>query len=253
MDMKEQSLDFLWITYFGITKTEAKNNKNKAAFACADRAYRDLCRRIPYRYSSSEIEENKKEYKDYIDLKDSFREVVCDYIINSIEDINGEFDDFHRTTCGGIIALSDGTDNEHPEYKKLFKPVKHDTAEKIGLNYGLAQKWLNMTIKNMLVMGLWDDLFKHYLSSIHVPIDSYILDAAGGTKGDSICEGEDVKHLGIKSKKYFGEHSWSKIPDDEEYIKKYYQYQDEIRTSTNNNQIEWEHEAWIAESKKNKK
>ena len=102
-------------------------------------------------------------------------------------------------------------------------------------------------------MGLWDDLFKHYLSSIHVPIDSYILDAAGGTKGDSICEGEDVKHLGIKSKKYFGEHSWSKIPDDEEYIKKYYQYQDEIRTSTNNNQIEWEHEAWIAESKKNKK
>ena len=85
MDMKEQSLDFLWITYFGITKTEAEKNKEKAAFACADRAYRDLCRRIPYFYSSSEIEKNKKEYKDYIDLKDSFREAVCKYIIKSIE------------------------------------------------------------------------------------------------------------------------------------------------------------------------
>ena len=245
--LEDMATDFLWATYFGITTADAENDKDNAALCCAARAYRDLCRVIPYKHSSSTIEKNKKKYSDYIGKKSKFRDAVCEYIVTSIEKIDGDFETFHRKTCRGIISLSDGTDKMHPDYSELFKADKN---EKIGLNYGLAQKWLNMTIKNMLVMGIWGEKLNKYMDDIHIPLDSYIFDAAGGTKGEPIYGNEGVKHLGIKVKKYFGNNTWSQIPDESNQIEAYYSYQSEIQTLTGNEQIKWEHDAWIAESKK---
>lgn len=244
--LEDMATDFLWATYFGITKKDAEDDKKTAAYCCADRAYRDLCRVISYRYSSSTIEKDKKKYSDYIDKKSKFREDVCNYIITSIKKIDGNYDTFHRNTCRGIISLS----KKEEYYTELFKKDKN---KKIGLNYGLTQKWLNMTIKNMLVMGMWGEILNKYMGDIHIPLDSYIFDAAGGTKGEPIYGDEGVKHLGIKVKKYFGNNTWSQIPDESNQIEAYYSYQSEIRTLTGNEQIKWEHDAWIAESKKNRK
>lgn len=241
--------DFLWVTYFGITTADAENDKDNAALCCADRAYRDLCRVIPYKHSSSTIEKNKKKYSDYIDKKSKFRDAVCKYIVTSIKKIDGDFETFHRKTCRGIISLSNGTDKMHPDYSELFKADKN---EKIGLNYGLAQKWLNMTIKNMLVMGIWGEKLNKYMDDIHIPLDSYIFEAAGGTKGKPIF-GNKGEHLGIIAKDYFDNYTWSKIPNNEQYRKAYYIFQEKIREETNRKQIEWEHAAWIAESKKKSK
>ena len=245
---EEMATDFLWATYFGITQNDADNDKEKAAYYCADRAYRGLCRVISYKYSSSTIEKNKKKYSDYIDKKSKFRDAVCKYIVTSIKKIDSDFESFHRKTCRGIITISDGTDEKSIDYSGLFKL---DKTRKIGLNYGLAQKWLNMTIKNMLVMGLWDN-FNNILPDLHIPLDSYIFDAAGGAKGERIYENEG-EHLGIIARDYFDNYTWSQIPDESNQIEEYYNYQREIQKRTSNKQIEWEHAAWIAESKKKSK
>ena len=235
--------DFLWATYFGITKTDAKLNERDAAYCCADRAYRDLCRRISFAYSSSEIEDMKKEEREeYIQKKHAFRQDVSKYIVEKIIELKSNFVDFHKETCRGIISFSNGSNSDGKNYKEIFSEP---------LNYGLAQKWLNMTIKNMLVMGLWDNL-NSFLPYLHIPLDSYIFDAAGGTKGKPIF-GNEGEHLGIIARDYFDNYTWSKIPDNTQYMNAYYNFQEIIQKETKGNQIEWEHKAWIAESKKNSK
>lgn len=242
---EKMATDFLWSTYFGITKTDAELNKRKAAYCCADRAYRDLCRRISFAYSSSEIEEMKKEEREeYIQKKQEFRYCVSEYIVESILNLKSDFDGFHKAICSGIISFSNGNNSCKKRFNEIFNEP---------LNYGLAQKWLNMTIKNMIVMGLWNNILDNYLPYLHIPLDSYIFDAASGEEGEPICEGENVKHLGINEKEYFKNYTWSNIPNNNAFIEKYYQYQKRIKEKTNCNQIEWEHKAWIAESKKNRK
>ena len=43
--MKE---DFLWYTYFGITKIDAEKDHKKALEKCVYRAYLDMCRTISF-------------------------------------------------------------------------------------------------------------------------------------------------------------------------------------------------------------
>lgn len=235
------SIDFLWVSYFGITKSEVKsdNNYREAAIACANRAYLDLCRRISFKYRSSQIDKMKvNERKEYITKKKEFRSNVVSYIVDCILSIQGEYDCFHRTACSGIIALSNGK-----EHKGIFDEP---------LNYGLAQKWLNMTVKNMLIMGLWRDLFDDYINEIHIPLDSYIFAAAGGREGEIIFKDKNAIHLGLSAGKYFDEYTWSKIPNKKKYIENYYDYQKKIREKTGYKPVEWEHLAWIEQAKKEK-
>lgn len=235
----EMSIDFLWATYFGITKSEINqdNHYREGALACANRAYLDMCRRISFAHSSSEIEDMKREEREqYIQKKQSFRQCVSEYIVDSILGLKSDFDDFHRRTCSGIISFSNGKD-----FNDIFNE---------SLNYGLAQKWLNMTIKNMLVMGLWNNLFEKYVSQLHVPIDSYILEAAEGTKEIQSNDNQKKIYLGVSANEYFGKYKWSQIPNDPQYIERYYAYQKRIRIETNGCPMEWEHYAWIEISKK---
>lgn len=240
------SLDFLWASYFGITKSEVKadNNYRDAAIACANRAYLDLCRRISFKYSSSHIEKMSiNSRKEYISKKARFRSDAVSFIVDSILALEGDYDSFHKAICCGIIALSNGESVAHPEHREVFNEA---------LNYGLAQKWLNMTIKNMLIMGLWNDLFDNYTSIIHIPLDSYIFSAAGGKEGEIIFRDERARHLGLKQEDFFDTYTWSKIPNEEKYIENYYQYQRMIREKTENRPVEWEHLAWIEQAKKEK-
>ena len=87
------------------------------------------------------------------------------------------FDAWH---CKAIEKLID----KSKEYQELF--------EESQITVGQAQKWLNMSIKYMRMMGLLNKDIKSEF--IHVPIDNYIVDAV--KKNGKISELFEVESLG---------------------------------------------------------
>lgn len=244
MYSKEISQDFLWYSYFGITASDAEESREKAAYRCANRAYRDACRKLSFAVSTSkldgmrkeaaakkksgDIEGSKKiadEVKTHTELKQRFRKDTNEYIVSALLNLKGEYDDVHRTICMTVI-------NRAKAYQGLFDDP---------LTFGIAQKWVNMTVKNMLVMGLWNDELSRYSGKLHIPIDSYLITAVR-------------RELGIhaNSEEYFNKSPWSGIAVDQ--ADQYYAYQRAIREKlrkidSKRTPLEWEHEMWIREAK----
>lgn len=213
----EELYNFLMYSVFGIVDEDENLDKK---IKCAHRAYRDLARTLRYKYSSSELEHAKKD-PDVAKFKkdrDSWVKEICEELINSIEGFpkDGDFNQWHKDKCGELIKKTKGKD--------LFK-------EDHSFTWGHAQKWLNMTLKYLWLM----DLLPEEISprSLHVPIDSYILDAL---KEKPLFEGS------IKASKYNGQ-AWSAMSEDN-----YKQLQSEIRAmpkEENESPIEWEGRVWI--------
>ena len=213
----EELYNFLVYSVFGIVDEDENLDKK---IKCAHRAYRDLARTLRYKYSSSELEDAKKD-PDVAKFKkdcDSWVKEICEELINSIEGFpkDGDFNQWHKDKCDELIKKTKGKD--------LFKKDHSFT-------WGHAQKWLNMTLKYLWLM----DLLPEEISprSLHVPIDSYILNAL---KEKPLFEGS------IKASKYNGQ-AWSAMSEDN-----YKQLQSEIRAmpkEENESPIEWEGRVWI--------
>ena len=108
---------YLKLLYFGDT--------NKPYEAAINRAYRDFCRTI--QFNGEQQDRNKNETKKDIT---SFIESEIIKAANGTSD-QREFDIWHEETCAKI--------------REKFKiATLHD---------GQAQKWLNMTLKYLLIMG----------------------------------------------------------------------------------------------------
>lgn len=216
--------DFLWFSFFGITKSAAEENASDAMSFCIQRAYLDVCRTIRFRYNTQDIEKGVRSNNDcminYYNKKRALIASISRIIQIAINDYllcektlnKEEFDNWHCGLCNLItnIDLQNGVLKENEVF-----------------HYGQAQKWINMSIKYMLVMGLWDDQLNANLSHYHIPLDSYILNAA-----------EDKLGL-AKPKKV-----WSRL--DEETYK---DYQQRIRGLLICPPIEWEWGTWIEQAK----
>jgi hypothetical protein len=203
---KKENLEFLLNSYFGSGRTIE---------TCAKRAYGDLGRTLS---GMSKMSDEKKR---------AYRSAVHKFISDSIESLlkanvtsQKAFDEWHGKACSGIIKISE----------------KHKLPLNNGFTYGLAQKWLNMTLKYMLVMEQWNaqsDPIKKYF---HVPVDSYIMQAAS----------EDFKinlsHRSGGERKYSTDSKgWSKWDESE-----YTAFQVSLRKATKpKSPIEWEFPAWL--------
>lgn len=124
-------------------------------------AYRDFCRTI--RKRASVKEETKKDVKKSTNiLGNRFNETI--ELIGErlkIIPISGdqkEFDEWHNSLCNSIRD----TYNKNNEYTSIYE----------AFEYGQAQKWVNMTLKNMYL--LCDDVDESY-EVMHVPVDKIIL------------------------------------------------------------------------------
>lgn len=222
MSHKPENMKFLEWSYTGkkgLTDFDGLCNwyfgsEKRTISVCAHRAYRDFCRRL------TGISKCKAT------VKDSWRKQSEDLIVTSIEELfqslpNGlaDFDRWHKNVCEKLI--------EHTPHVDLKLPNEFP--------YGLAQKWLNMTLKNMLIMEQWNtqlDTIKDYL---HVPVDSYIMEAASKCQvaiqrkdGQYDIYREDVSK------------PWSQW-DYEVYI----EFQKELRKKLSEAPIVWEGPAWI--------
>ena len=197
-NMQNLIADFYRVCVFG--------NKNPEIKDVAKRAYRDLCRTI-------------RDTKQ--DIRDKAKNEVFDFITSEIEKLENkeysDYDKFHETLCDGIIDI----------YKN----------HKIKFYYGQAQKWVNMLMKYLCVLGVerfpWLKGMHHYL---HIPIDSIILDLAiNELKINTVT----VKSRNISLKNI----TWSRIEDKEIYDA----IQTELRRAIearNEIPIIWEFNAW---------
>ena len=135
---------------------------------CAEIAYKDLQRNLGGIGGTGDAAK--------VDAKDKFKVDVVAFIRARIlllldmafpkepRERQDAFDGWHQEACEGIREIA-GDINRYLE--KEF-------------SYGLAQKWLNMTLKNMLVAETaeWHKKLYKVKKLLHVPVDSYVIDAA---------------------------------------------------------------------------
>lgn len=147
----EDVLRFLRLAYFG--------NIDEPYNAAGDRAYRDFCRTIDFPKSEQKLS-RQNQIQKYLN-----RQSVKDGIYNWLQDEVGlldvttqmDFDIWHCSICNRIIA---------------------DFSNEATLYYGQAQKWLNMTMKYLLVLGVPE--IERLTPFIHIPIDNIVIQTAKG-------------------------------------------------------------------------
>ena len=231
-ETKAIRVDDLFYFVFGIALDANDEDKIKK---CVHKAYLDLCRTIKFKFSSSKIEEmkNKNSSQEKKNKAEEFEKQKTEFI-NSIENLiieavnNKEmledFDVWHKKLSKKIKDNSRG------------KSILIDEKDKTGLSCGQIQKWINMTLKYMRIMGLTDSCLENKL---HIPLDDYILKAASYNENEKICDSYEVYGLGIDNS--LGK--WSEISEYDKYM----DYEDSVRRKIVC-PIEWESKAWIAEA-----
>lgn len=213
----EKLMNFLVYSYFGCDISDPAEEKKQK---CARRAYLDLARTVKYKYSSSELDKAKKDpdKRKYRDMRNDTITDICEKLIDSIGNYpgsNADFDSWHQKECERIQDIMNGE-------------VKDEKLLKKDFTFGQAQKWVNMTLKYMWLLDMLPEGISE--EDLHVPIDSFILEALTNIYKDGTY-------------KYNGE-AWSRLTTD-----KYDTIQKEIRNIAKekeiNAPIEWENTAWI--------
>ncbi len=162
--------------------------------AASERAYRDMCRTLHLGDADSKKLRNTVDHALEVEIQAALSEGFTN---------QQQYDTWHEDICGKISTL----------YR----------AYGIELTVGQAQKWLNMTMKYLFIADVPGIADVFYFC--HVPVDSYIIEAA-------------EKQLGLKRPGM----PWSKIPNYDSYA----EYQREIRTRLGNTApLEWEFDTWI--------
>ena len=145
------------------------------------------------------------------------------------------FDKWHTTTLDKMLDMA-------AKYKisSNDKGVTNiDLFSKEGFALGHAQKWLNMTLKYMLLMGLWKNSLDPFVPHFHVPLDTVVLREAHDQPGIKNLINNQYK-LKVASNYY----AWSKIPGSQDGFQAYAGLQKAIANSVDSSPIEWEMIAW---------
>ena len=219
-----QRIDFYVSAYLKVNPDDLIDIKQKEVVEriikkCSDKAYSDLQRRMPYRYSTEKIKALEiDEQKDFSNLKTEFQNEIYGIILDNMVDETGMIDSEHmepRKLIEKILKIKN-------KYISLFRDGEEFTV-------GLAQKWVNMTLKYLWILGVLDD---EYEDKLETPIDSYIIKVI-------------VDELKINMKHI----KWSSWDDFDEYSR----IQDElydILLDKGYTRIGWENQCWIEESLK---
>ena len=240
VNLSKAAIDFLLYSYFGITAADLKI-KDKVITICAQRAYLDLSRTVSFGNDFKDGKTDDAKTKNYRtgkrkDFKDEICKIIKDGVCDLIKSSPDDYDENHNMLCERI--------------KENAKSYCVDNKEILsnGITYGQAQKWLNMTIKYMWLLGIWESDFEKLIKVIHVPVDSYIIKA--------VWEYESVD-LPLKEKSNRKYHytnpseyvkAWSQWNEDD-----YTNFQKSLREHLDVPPIKWEGPAWIEIAQKRNK
>lgn len=225
-----ERLHFLNYAYFRVDDTEDslfpylfdyENNHNERLpenliLLAIIKAYGDLKRKVPYACNYSDM--NRPENAELRAMKDSFKNEIHSYLVEQLAGFN--YQEINITEL--ISEVSNKGDN----FPGLFR-----TNERFTI--GLAQKWVNMTLKYLWILGAIDG------ERLHAPIDDSVI-AAATLEGNGLCLGLEFNYQNNRNDSWI---SWNDITE-------YADFQDRIRTVVDNrfhiSPIKWENDAWVA-------
>ena len=227
---KKNALNFLLYSYFGVTSDSEENELLRAA---ASRAYQDAASHVLSVRNEGE--------------KDGLRNDGCDALVTFLQELPVEdYDAAHKKLCSKLKSLYSGK-----------------TTEDRGFTYGIAQKWVNMTMKYIFILSTLiekEEFSQKYTDRLpekemHIPLDSYMLEyiAQKDSKkfADSPCmkipaKGENGGETYYSSDKVL---AWSKYLDYATYMKVQINVRKKM-CSHWESPLDWEGSAWIEVAKK---
>ena len=170
--------------YYNFYKTIIYGQVEDELLSSIKSAYRDMYRTL------SGFSKNPRKIEIY--------KKCVDVLYNQIEkliykkDINQEFfDKWHLNTCNILIQIFDK--------QQLF--------------YGQAQKWINMSLKNLSMLN--HSKVNHFYEYCHIPVDNYILEETGYKFNTSWSRIDNYKDY-LSFQKWFN-NNYKGIPLDEEF------------------------------------
>ena len=181
----QETLDFLIYSYFGIVPKEIfdeRNDDNNPKFAAIENdCYRDYCIRMAI----------MKAYDDATGegaYNTLFQAKKCG--VEKIEKLkNGSA--YAKRNAANLIFCCVKRIKEYSDYdswhESLCNSLVHEYSEVCSesesfFTYGNAQKWVNMTMKYLWLLKMLPDGVDQ--NNLHIPIDSYIIDALWNTHKD---------------------------------------------------------------------
>lgn len=217
MSVSEDKIkQFLMVCLFGDKYKTVLNDDEKIGLAI-NRGYRDFCRtiRCGEKWNTNiKLDIPKgEERKEYYDIKNS-RGHASKLIKDAIESNQfNNFDSWHKTLCDTL-----GNKNN----------------DSIGYTYGQAQKWVNMTMKYLLILKY--SPVEAIIDKLHIPLDSIIIKKATKKGKELITKNNIGKDF-----------SWSRI----ETYDHYWNIQNELMTNIEGTPILWEFDSWNESTGKN--
>lgn len=268
------ALKFFMYNYFGILEKEIEEGERKEiAQKCARRAYLDLNRTLCF---NDNLKNRNCEDKLKIESwRKGFCNKICKDIVIEIDNmLNGlceeiDLDKWYVVQCEKITASAREARNSSGDY--ILAEIDFNHGE-LSCNEGRqrfydgqAQKWLNMTIKYMWLTGLWHNEFSKILPKLHVPVDSFIIEAiwheneSEDEKGN-LQEKKEKKEWKIKlpcgenEKNRMNKYSTNYVVPWSRWTKtQYIEFQKTLREFLNGRvPIIWEGDTWINVSEKRK-
>ncbi|MBR0136075.1 MAG: hypothetical protein IJM18_07725 [Clostridia bacterium] len=242
---EKEAKDFFLYSYFGIVtenfsignRSVQADTRESAAVKCAYRAYLDLCRTLTYK---TEEESSKGTF-----VKD-----ICTRLAYAL--CTDEKLPVRRKNAYEVFYSKDGSlEKALAQHLDIDDCIDEGKRHSKCFYFGQAQKWINMTVKYMWLIGIIGEADEE---SFDAPIDSIVMKAAGSDFSlnfprnnktyNSMFAECDAKAFDLW-KEYSPSTSmpWSKLEE-----KEYERIQNCIRSKTGNNPLNWECNAWISQS-----
>ena len=149
--------------------------------------------------------------------------------IQKLSALASNYEEWHKNTCEGL-------------YKKYSKVCLNENEP--FFTYGNAQKWVNMTMKYLWLLGLLDNTVD--CERLHIPIDSFIIDAMWSDQNVNLPlrpeNGDRSKTYAKPSDHVLGWSQWNDIM--------YGAFRSGLPEKYS---LCWENDAWIEQAEKRKK
>lgn len=231
-DERKSSVEFLLYSYFKIDLNATKAEIIKSAI---EKAYTDATNQGAYNTKIKTFDKEKS-----IQAKGNAETIINTFIEKAL--LENDYDKLHKKVCNELIKNYNG----------------------LPFTYGNAQKWVNMTMKNLYMISLlicgycvsndketiqFCNNICEISSKFHVPIDSYIIEKIWDTDVTlPIIKLLKGGKRGIyTSEKVIGWSNWN----EEQYEKCQLSLRKYIEKLFNGvKPIEWESMAWIEIAKK---
>ena len=183
---------------------------------CTKAAYNDLSRTLRYEEKYKSDSKDKKALNE----KEQILNRICAELTKKIYN-NGSITSNPENL---FDVLVDKQGKYSDCVNDLFVCLKEDEKDNLKFHFGQVQKWINMTLKYLYLLGIVENDNK-----LHIPIDNYIINA---------FKQNDI---------FVPRKAWSRF-DNTDYYDQYKSYMDKLDEPY----IDWEHKTWIEQAEKGK-